>query len=310
MQQATAELSAMDPIVQPDGVNAPRLVRLSSLFDEFTTDAERRHRAVTTGVPLGPVTPFAKLNSELAGSIPDGLNILLGGPGAGKTAFALQIASTCGCPALYVSCEMTPLELFRRIAARVTGTFLGRFKTGEMGADQARRLAEQAVEANGLLAIVDATDAFAEPGWIQTAAEACRGTSEHVLVIVDSLHSWADSAGGESGEYESVSAACTTLRTLAKRLRCPVLAISERNRASFGKHAPKDKLQSGASSRKVEYTPESVLSLEATESTLPLSIHETPVLLTLAKNRNGTKGATVELSFHGALQSFREVGRG
>jgi len=231
---------------------------------------------------------------------------MLGGSGVGKTALALQLAAACECPALYVSCEMTALELMRRLCARNSKTFLGKYKDGTLSpsvvATHARQLAEDAP----LLAIADATTAYASPTWIEEKARAIRGESAHVLVIIDSLHSWASSAGLEASEYELVSAAAKELRALAARLECPVLAISEMNRASMSRGSKDDKLSAGAGSRKIEYGSESVISLEADSDEMDEPDGSKPITLTFAKNRHGAKGAGIKLLFHGALQSYRE----
>jgi len=66
-----------------------------------------------------------------------------GQPGTGKTAFALQVAAQCGFPCLYVTCEMAPLELLRRHTARVTRTYLNRFKSGELSPRESLELARR-----------------------------------------------------------------------------------------------------------------------------------------------------------------------
>jgi replicative DNA helicase len=298
-----AELQSI-AIEEPE---APTIYQLGKLLETFEADAVKRHRARLTGELNGPAIPFPRVAREFAGGMPDGLHIILGGPGAGKTAYGLQSACQCECPAIYISCEMSPLELLRRITARETKTFLGRFKTGELAPETALELARQAATSCPQLCIVDANSHFASPAWISRIARVVKGDSPHVLIVVDSLQSWSEGAGADAGEYETISAACHSLRALAAQLSCPIIALCERNRASFGKNASKDKLGSGAGSRKIEYSAESVISLEAAEDGMGLSDHETAVRLTLAKNRHGMKGATVDLVFHGALQSFREA---
>src|SRR5215210_4712782 len=65
-------------------------------------------------------------------------------------------------PALFVTCEMSPLELLRRITARVTETFLGRLKSGEYEPGRVVRLAQEACQTATDLALMDATTAPAD----------------------------------------------------------------------------------------------------------------------------------------------------
>jgi replicative DNA helicase len=290
-----------EPLAPDPTARRPRLTRLGDLLGEWEADALATHTAHTEGRPRGPVTGFDTLDRELGGALAPGLHVLHGQPGAGKTAFALQVAATCACPALYVSAEMAPLELLRRVAARATSTFLGRLRTGELTPLDSLALARRAVAAAPQLIIADATQAFADPAWLRDAALATRGEAEHLLVAVDSVHSWAEAAPGDADEYTRLNAALATLQALAGALGCAVLAVAERNRASMKAGG----LSAGAGTRKLEYRGETVLDLKRDPDAREDASGELPVTVELAKNRSGAAGRKVELHFHGALQRFR-----
>jgi len=200
---------------------------------------------------------------------------------------------------------MRPLELLRRITARVTDTFLGRLKSGELAPADSLALARAAAHSAPHLVLADATQAFADFNWIQTAALATQGQARHVLVIVDSLHSWAEGTPLIAPEYEVLNTAIAALRTLANALGCPILALAERNRISMKSGG----MNAGAGTRKIEYGAETVIGLaEDTGKTAPIApLNETTAVLTVEKNRNGAAGQHVSLFFHGALQRFREA---
>lgn len=296
MSVFTAEPITLDP-------SAPRLTRFSDLLGDLSTDAASAHDAYVNGTPRGPVTTLRTLDRELGGALSPGTHVLHAGPGAGKSALALQIAATCGFPSLFVSCEMSPLELLRRHTARVTGTFLGRLKSGELEPADIVSAALKACSAAPQLAIADCTRGFAPAEWILTAAEALRGDARQVLVVVDSLHSWADGVPGDADEYTRLGAALGSLRTLAGVLDSPVLIIAERNRASMKAGG----LSAGAGHRKIEYGAESVWELDRDDDQQPSGASEHTVTLKLSKNRNGAVGKKIALRFHGALQRFREA---
>jgi len=283
----------------------PQLMKLGQLLGEWEADAQAAHDARVSGTLRGPVTGLAGLDRVLGGVLQSGLHIVHGGPGVGKTAFGLQVAATCGFPALYVSCEMRPLELLRRVTARTTGTYLGRLKSGELAPADSLRLAQQACAAAPELMLADATQAFADFGWLQTAAALAQGQARHLLIVVDSLHSWAEAAPGGLTEYDALGDGIADLRALASILDCPILAIAERNRMSMKAGG----LNASAGSRKFEYGSETLLGLtEDTSQGRPIAPPgETSVALKVEKNRNGAAGAEVDLFFSGALQRFREL---
>ena len=296
--------SSPHPVHPPSAESLPRLTRLADLVEEIRSDAEAAYDARQSGVARGPVTGHRALDQELGGVLQPGLHNVSGGPGVGKTALALQIAAECGTPALYLSCEMGLLELLRRHTARVTGTYLGRLKTGELHPNEVVRLVQEAAAKAPQLALADATQAYANPGWIRDAAEAIRGDSPHLLLVVDSVHSWAEAAPMErASEYDALNAAIASLRDLAAQLRCPVLGIVERNRASMEKGG----LHAAAGSRRFEYGAESVLDLMADKDAGAGPTGELAITLKIEKNRNGSPGRRIPLRFHGALQTFREV---
>jgi replicative DNA helicase len=282
--------------------NTPRLFRLDSLLDDFADDAERRHDANESGKPLGALTGHIGLDRALGGALVPGIHVLHGTPGSGKTAFALQAAGQCQCPSLYLSCEMTPLELLRRITARITRTYLNRFKTGEFSRETALGLARRACQETRHLAILDGTTCSVPVRCLGQFIEATRQldpNTEHLLLVVDSVHAWVRGWQAEATEYDGLNAGIDALRTVASRYQCAVLAIGERNRASMktgGQNA-------AAGTRSFEYSAETVLDLKAEDQKTP---DETPIVLTIEKNRHGAPGKKIELTFEGALQEFRE----
>jgi len=291
------------PPPPPAASEQPRLLRFADVLPALRADAEGAHEARVKGVARGPVTGLGELDDVLGGVLQPGLHVTQGGSGIGKTAFALQVAATCGFPALFVSCEMSLVELLRRHTARATGTFLDRLKSGEMAPDDVVRRAEQAIAAAPQLALVDGTRAYAAPALLLDFALAARGDARHVLVVIDSIHSWAEQADDRLTEYEALNGGLAALRTLSSRLNCPILGIAERNRASMATGG----ISSSAGSRKFEYGAESVIGLQVDEKdALQFTPPEKAIRITVEKNRNGASGMSLKAVFHGALQRFSD----
>jgi replicative DNA helicase len=291
----------------------PSVILLQDLVADFVADTEAAQKALESGRPRGPVTGLKKVDEILGTYLAPGLHVLQGAPGCGKTAFALQTASDCLCPCLYVTAEMPTLELFRRLVARHTKTFLGRLKTGELGGREAQRLALATIEAAPNLALMDATRAYADVNTICKAAEALKESmrSQQVLVIIDSLTVWARSAahGLETlslSEYDIINQGVVGCTNIATYLKSPVIALSHRNRqgnkGEGGLHAAKG-------SGSIEYEAESVLDLEPSDKrdgNAPDLNGDVRVKLTAYKNRHGVPNIPVYLKFNGRLQKFDE----
>lgn len=284
---------------------------MSDLLGEWQKEAEAAHEARTSQTLRGPVTGFKKLDEDLGGCLSPGLHILHGQPGTGKTAFALQVAAQCGFPCLYVTCEMAPLELLRRHTARVTKTYLGRLKSGEIAPRESLELARRGALAAPHLALVDATRAGADTHFVKGCVDIVRSRvqaegadTRHVLVVVDSLHSWAEGVAasgraGESNEYEVLNAAIQGLRGLSHSAGCPILAISERNREGMKSGG----MSAGAGTRKLEYGAESVIDFSRVDEREDAG-SAVGVVARLVKNRGGAAGRETRFLFHGATQTF------
>jgi replicative DNA helicase len=289
----------------------PPVTQLAALLDDFVADAEAAALARASGKPRGAITSLHSLDDALGGYLAPGVHILQAAPGAGKTAFALQVASDCAYPCLYVTAEMGLLELFRRLVARQTKTFLGRLKSGEMGGDESKRLALQTIKNLPCLAFMDATQLYAAPLHISDTAELLRKRfeSEHILIVIDSLQNWAKSARrvvGESAntsEYDLITAGLDAISGIGAKLKCPILAVSHRNRVG---NRSDGGLHAGKGSGDLEYGSESVIDLTRKDET-PNFEGETNVKATIHKNRHGIPGVSFDFAFSGRLQNFREL---
>lgn len=297
----------------------PVIVNWEATLLEADREAQRLHEARLAGIPLGPVVPFPKLGESICGYWPTGTTLIHGQPGVGKTAFALQCAALCKCPSLVVSCEMSPLELLRRTAARIEQSKLHYYKNGFHSPQVCRDHYRQAARALSSMRVVDARNAYASVDWIVEAGQLIRDqarkneeqNSEHLLIVLDSIHTWALSSDSTASEYDLLGSGIKAMNEVAAELNCAVMMVGEQNRESMKQGAGKA-LTAGAGHRKLEYGPELVIGLyhggDGESDPKPDDLGEVPINATIAKNRNGEKG-TIKFGFHGAFQEFTEGGR-
>jgi replicative DNA helicase len=293
----------------------PNPALLSDLAGELLAEEEIARLARASGHAPGPVTGLADLDSEIGGCLAPGVHTLLAAPGAGKTALALQMAATCGCPTLYVTAEMRRAELLRRIVARATGTYLGKLRGGILSADELRARVSAAAKACPMLALYDANESSAPPTAtvLQTRANNLREQFEaaHVLIVVDSVTEWASlaMAGGNDAaavsDFAIAEGALDALKKVATNLSCAVLAIAHRNRIGQGKDA--DRLHSAKGTGRYEYLSESMWDLERDPKKKADENGQTRATLNILKNRYGDTGLSLSLQFEGRLQKFMQA---
>lgn len=296
------ELLAQMKRAAPSAMATPQLLHCADIVGAVVDEARQANDARCTGQLRAPITGFKALDEKIGGSLPKiGPSMVLGNTGAGKTAFVTQIAASCGFPALYVTTEMAPAELFRRQMARLTNTFLGRLKSGEIPPAEFEMMARQTAAEMPQLSFVDSTVAFASPSFLRQCAEKVRGDARSVLLVVDSLHTWTRGGSGGLNEYEALNQNLLSLQRLCHQLECPALVVCEQSRAAI---AGGGGVNSGAGSRSIEYGAEIVFDLQASKEVDGMG--EKSVQLIIAKNRHGATGPIVRLQFNGALQRFKE----
>lgn len=330
-KDANAALQALGPAALIEAVeNAIETAKTAATSDylyitetflaEIDRRADRSHSYYTTGLP--------ELDKLLGGGYLEGLHLLGGITGGGKTSLALSIAmhnAHTGRPVLYGSYEQSRLELWARIANRVTNVPQRAMKAGwyEAGTDRRRtsdvlRESEHWAELEKLakyLKVVEGGDALSrqEGSWsVEALANAARETAEAhgapPLIIIDYLQRMPVPAEVRPRDVrERVGMVAGLLQTLLGRdLAAPILALSSVGRASYNSEAfsrasDDERLAAFKEAGELEYTAYSALLLYALPESKrgnTMYPHQTvygrpafnPRTLDLVKNREGNTG--------------------
>lgn len=268
---------------------------VSSFVSDYFKAYEAKHDARQSGKPLGVVSGFRTLDASLGGYLHIGRHFILGQPGAGKTALAIQMASQCKAPAVFVTCELQPTTVLERLIACTTNTNIIHLESGEMNPRDVYTLLQRVAKHCPDFWIADGTSRYISHENIQNLVYAARGGSEgHCFVVIDSLHSWAGSSietsSRQATEYELLSEHLNYTKQVASVCRVPVLLMSERNRESKG--TPSQHAAKGHGG--IEYAAETMLDLTVEEEGLN---GIASVNLWIEKNRHGKRR-----SFHAKTQ--------
>lgn len=200
-----------------------------------------------TGVPTG----FTKLNAMTAGWQPSDFIILAGRPSMGKTAFALDIAKNAartGVPVGIFSLEMSAMQLVMRLLFN-EGRFNGsQVHVNKPSPEDWTRLGDACNRLHSYPIFIDDTPGLSS---IELSAKAKRLKREKDigLLVVDYLQLMQGS--NKESRQQEISSISRGLKTLAKELNIPIIALSQLSRSleqRGGDHRPllSDLRESGA----------------------------------------------------------------
>src|SRR5579862_4112528 len=190
-----------------------------------------------TGLPTG----FADLDVKTAGLQPTELIVLAARPAMGKTSFAMSLAQNAatsgGWPCLVFSLEMSSTQLAERMLcseARVDSSALRR---GRLQRQDMTNLTYAANTLSKAPILIDDTPALslrelrARARRFRSNKDLFKGKKAG-LVLVDYLQLMRGSPQGKNPSREQeISEISRGLKSLAKEIECPVLALSQLNRS-------------------------------------------------------------------------------
>ncbi|MBT4888728.1 MAG: replicative DNA helicase, partial [Rhodospirillales bacterium] len=200
-------------------------------------DAAHKREGSLSGVTTG----MRDLNKLLGGLHRSDLLILAARPAMGKTALATNIAFNAakayadsngeqGAVVGFFSLEMSSEQLASRIISEQTEISSDKMRKGEVPPDQFLRLSAAAQTLHTLPIFIDDTPALTVSA-LRTRARRLKRQSNLGFIIVDYLQLLQGSKQSRSdGRVQEVSEITRGLKTLAKELDVPVLALSQLSR--------------------------------------------------------------------------------
>jgi replicative DNA helicase len=204
-------------------------------------------RAMKSGGHLsGLTTGLTGLNGKIGGLHDSDLVVLAGRPAMGKTALATNIAfatalrakqdardginPSAGAPVAFFSLEMSADQLANRILAEQSEINSEQLRMGRIGQAEFNALARAAENLHDLPLYIDDTPALSIAG-LRTRARRLKRQKKIGLIVVDYLQLLAGTARNAiENRVAEISEVTRGLKTLAKELDLPVLALSQLSR--------------------------------------------------------------------------------
>ncbi|XDZ64591.1 replicative DNA helicase [Alphaproteobacteria bacterium LSUCC0684] len=194
----------------------------------------------SSGGLSGIGTGLRDLNRLLGGLQRSDLIILAGRPGMGKTALATNIAFHAATTTLtgetpqhvaFFSLEMSSEQLANRILSERSGISSESIRRGDLTANQFRDLVQAAGEIETAPIFIDDTPALSI-SQLASRARRLKRTNGLGLIVVDYLQLLSAPLGQKTeNRVQEISSISRMLKSVAKELNVPVLALSQLSRA-------------------------------------------------------------------------------
>ncbi len=268
-------------------------------------DFLHRHRGDVLGVPTG----FTKLDKLLGGFQKSDLIILAARPSVGKTSLALNFALNAARRHKKVvgffSLEMSAEQLVQRLLSVETGINQQRLRQGEIEDHEWQMLMEAAGVLSETMLFIDDTPAISA---LELRTKARRLQAEHGLdlVIVDYLQLMRGEGGRNDNRVQEISYISRSLKSLARELETPLIALSQLSRAVESRTDHKPQLSDLRESGAIEQDADIVMFIYREEMVKDTSERKNIADIIVAKHRNGPTD-TVPLFFQKELTRFADL---
>ncbi len=182
------------------------------------------------GIPSG----FTALDRITSGWQKSDLVIMAARPGMGKTAFVLSVARNAavdfGRPIAVFSLEMSNLQLVNRLISAETGIPGDKLKRGDLQRHEWVELTTKVEKLSEAPLFIDDTPAL---NIFELRAKCRRLKMQHdiQMIIIDYLQLMSGTSDSKGNREQEISTISRSLKSIAKELNVPVIALSQLSRA-------------------------------------------------------------------------------
>ncbi len=293
-----------DKIIKSDYVSMDTL--LADAFDRI--EELQKNKGALRGLKTG----FHDLDKKTAGLQKGDLVIIGARPAMGKTTFAQNIAYNVADinkkGVLFFSMEMAANEIVDRMISDVSGVDNWKMRTGNLSDEEFSRIGEALGEMDEIPIFIDDTSSMTV---VELRNKARRAMHDHQIgvVIVDYLQLISGSDRYRGNRVQEVTEISRGLKTLARELEIPVIALAQLSRNVTDRDDPRPVLSDLRESGSIEQDADLVMFLHRPDyyKQHDEGYEETHITeLLIAKHRHGAVGK-IELYFHPELLRFMSL---
>ncbi|WP_054259986.1 replicative DNA helicase [Propionispora sp. 2/2-37] len=261
----------------------------------------------------GLATGFKDLDQLTSGLQPSDLILIAARPSMGKTAFVLNIAQHIAIrekqPVAFFSLEMSKEQLVQRMLCAEAPIDSQRVRIGQLEDKDWPKLIKAADRLSSSPIFIDDTPGITV---VELRAKARRLKIEHglKLIIIDYLQLMQGGTSGRGGEnrQQEISEISRSLKSLARELNVPVIALSQLSRSVESRQVKKPMLSDLRESGSLEQDADIVSFLYREDYYNPDTEKKNITEIIIAKHRNGPVD-TVQLFFHKQFTKFADFSR-
>lgn len=273
---------------------------------------EAKSRANSDRHITGVSTGFKDLDFKLGGLHKSDLIVVAGRPSMGKTSLAINIAQSIGLEGGAVaifSLEMSRTQLAQRMLCSIAGVDAQKIRTGRLDAGDLERLHEAASVLADVNIFIDDTPSL-NTFEIRAKARRLMAKEDVQLIIVDYLQLMHGITGKRTDTREQeVSQISRALKSLARELEVPIIAVSQLSRAIEKRDHKKPMLSDLRESGAIEQDADIVIFIFREEDDDDDDEHKddsSVVNIDISKHRNGPTGR-LQLVFRKRYAEFRDM---
>ncbi|WP_321866990.1 replicative DNA helicase [Burkholderia cenocepacia] len=275
---------------------------LTQVVERIDTLYHTANPSDVTGTPTG----FVDLDRMTSGMHGGELIIVAGRPSMGKTAFSMNIgeyvAVEYGLPVAVFSMEMPGTQLVMRMLGSIGRLDQHRMRTGRLTDEDWPKLTHAVQKMSEAQLFIDETGGLNPMELRSRARRLARQCGKLGLIIVDYLQLMSGSSQGESRATE-ISEISRSLKSLAKELDVPVIALSQLNRGLEQRPNKRPVMSDLRESGAIEQDADVILFIYRDEVYNPDSPDKGTAEIIIGKQRNGPIGP-VRLTFLGQYTKF------
>ncbi len=257
----------------------------------------------------GLATGFRDLDRKLTGLQAANLVVIAARPSMGKSSLALNIAHNValeGTAVAVFTLEMSREETVQRLLCSHARVDSQKLRTGDLSPPQWQKLSRAASTLYEAPIFVDDSAALT-PTEIRAKSRRLARRSRLGLVVVDYLQLMTGGGGRQENRQQEIADISRSLKSLARELHIPIIAVSQLNRSLEQRQDKRPQLGDLRESGAIEQDADVVMFIYRHEYYNP-GEEQGAAEINIAKHRAGAVGR-VDMSYAPEFTLFRDISR-